>query len=184
MSHDEYSRWSEHNLEAFNKAMDSLKFVRSFVDAYSHIVILAPDSMDGDVSAIAGRLVTEKSKRVFWSSCTGAASRFREKYQEDCLESLVHDQADTKSLVVFLSFKQKDKEMERALQYCAENFIPCMVIAASPEGTPGALSGFSFPSKVFDLLFKTEDHAAFWWLVNFIFMQASVNGPSNFRLDK
>lgn len=184
MEYSTASPWFEKNQEPFNKALDSLRHIRRFVDSYQSVFIAGPDALDSTMAFIANKLITKRSRKVFWSSAAGCLASFREIFEEDCLESLIHDQTNVNTLVIFLCPSQKNPEIERALQYCAENFIPSLVVSATASGEPGPVSNFSFPSKVYDLVLKTDSRQTFEWLLQLIFSQAVTDKTDSFYLNE
>ena len=125
--------WASSNDSIMNHCMANIERLRRFFSSYSKFVVIGSINTLQLQELLATNLLFS-SKPVAWMT-GGVYSRLLTRDKEDVLESFVHDQGSPNHLVVILSDSQNCREVERAVQFCAENFYPCLIISRLPPPT-------------------------------------------------
>ena len=179
--------WASSNDSIMNHCMANIERLRRFFSSYSKFVVIGSINTLQLQELLATNLLFS-SKPVAWMT-GGVYSRLLTRDKEDVLESFVHDQGSPNHLVVILSDSQNCREVERAVQFCAENFYPCLIISRLPpptteqsETVKAQLHDFSFPSRVHGVLIGPATNSQFDFAATFLISQVFAQVSDDFRM--
>jgi len=137
---------------------NNTRFLKSFIDKHLRIVLIGYGA-SSTIASHAGQDFEEAfpGKRIAVPSDGIHLLRSASKHGlNNVLQELVKKHVSEKDTLVILLAPGGDAEMlSRAAYYCAENFIPTVLITGCPS--TNKLDSFDFPSKLLSVLIQSED---------------------------
>lgn len=165
--------WDQTNDLILEKTIGEVERFRRFLASYTKFVIVGNETTLALQEFLARRLIVNQSKNVAW--LTGPMHfELQRRDGADYLESFVYDQGSPKHLCILLVDRQDSQAVERAMQFCAENFYPCLIVSKRSREENSKMDSFNFPSRVYSLVLESDSNQQFEFAASFLFDQATT----------
>lgn len=139
------------------RAYQQTKYLKTYIEKYSKIIILGNGGSNSVASHIAQDYTKVLKKRAITFSDPSRLTCYINDYgMANAYQQFVSEFADQDTLVVLISSSGNSENMLRTAQYCGERFLPTIVLTGfDPDNK---LRNFDFPSRLLEFWVDSKDY--------------------------
>lgn len=169
-------------IEQINRVWIHSKSLKRLVDKYEEIIILGNGGSNSVASHISQDYTKVLKKRAYTFSDPSRLTCYINDYgMANANEQFLKEFANTKTLVILMSSSGNSENMLRAVMWCAENYIPTIVLTGFEENNK--LTLMDFPTRVLNIWVDSTDYGVVE-CVHQVFLHSILGSPDDNNEDR